>query len=52
MILLDILAENIHDGRFLGLIDRLLRAGYLEEWRFNCTLRVSRSTGALLSPTG
>jgi hypothetical protein len=24
--------ENIHDNRFIGLIDNLLRAGYLEEW--------------------
>jgi hypothetical protein len=27
-----ILAEDIHDNRFLRLIDGLLQAGYLEEW--------------------
>jgi hypothetical protein len=33
-----ILAERIHDGRFLRLIDGLLRAGYLEDWRYHKTL--------------
>ena len=33
-----VLAENIHDGRFLGLIKRMLNAGYLEDWRWNATL--------------
>jgi hypothetical protein len=32
------LAEHIHDGRFLQLIDRMLKAGYLEDWRWNATL--------------
>lgn len=33
-----ILAEKIHDGRFLRLIDGLLQAGYLEDWRYHVTL--------------
>lgn len=36
-VLLSILGENIHDNRFLRLIENLLKAGYLEEWRFNVT---------------
>ena len=37
-VLLGMLAEKIHDGRFLNLVAGLLRAGYLEDWRFNRTL--------------
>ena len=37
-ILLSILAEKIHDDRFLRLIGGLLQAGYLEEWRYHATL--------------
>jgi group II intron reverse transcriptase/maturase len=33
-ILLDILREQIHDNRFIRLIDNFLEAGYLEDWRF------------------
>ena len=36
-VLLKILGERIHDNRFLGLMARLLEAGYLEDWRFNTT---------------
>ena len=36
--MLSTLAENIHDGRFLRLIGRMLKAGYLEDWRWNATL--------------
>jgi group II intron reverse transcriptase/maturase len=32
------LAQHIHDGRFLRLIERMLAAGYLEDWRWNATL--------------
>ncbi len=32
------MAEHIHDGRFLQLIERMLNAGYLEDWRWNATL--------------
>jgi retron-type reverse transcriptase len=37
-IMRSILAEKIHDGRFLRLIGGLLRAGYLEDWRYHRTL--------------
>jgi retron-type reverse transcriptase len=37
-ILMSILSEKIHDGRFLSLIENLLKAGYLEDWRFDKTL--------------
>src|SRR6266498_2516487 len=37
-VMLTTLAEYIHDGRFLQLIDRMLKAGYLEDWRWNATL--------------
>ena len=33
VILLDILREGITDNRFLRLIQNILQAGYLEEWR-------------------
>ena len=36
--MLSILAEKIHDGRFLRLIANMLTAGYLEDWRWNATL--------------
>jgi group II intron reverse transcriptase/maturase len=37
-VMLSILAEKIHDGRFLRLIGHMLKAGYLEDWRWNATL--------------
>jgi len=44
-----ILAEKIHDGRFLRLIDGLLRAGYLEDWRYHATLS-GCPQGGIVSP--
>ncbi|MFD8338959.1 reverse transcriptase domain-containing protein [Streptomyces solisilvae] len=37
-ILLRILAEKIHDNRFLRLIRNMLKAGYLEDWDYHETL--------------
>lgn len=48
-VLLAILSETIHDGRFLRLIANLLKAGYLENWRFNTTLS-GVPQGGVLSP--
>jgi group II intron reverse transcriptase/maturase len=48
-VLLSILREKIKDNRFLRLIEGLLRAGYLEDWRYNATLSGSPQ-GAVLSP--
>jgi len=48
-ILLDILAQHIHDGRFLRLIRELLQAGYLEEWNYHATLS-GAPQGGICSP--
>ena len=37
-ILLGIMAEKIHDNRFLRLMRHMLKAGYLEEWEYHDTL--------------
>jgi group II intron reverse transcriptase/maturase len=37
-ILLGIMAEKIHDNRFLRLIRNMLKAGYLEDWDYRDTL--------------
>ncbi len=47
--LLSILSEKVHDGRFLRLISNLLKAGYLEDWRFHNTLSGSPQ-GGIVSP--
>ena len=36
--LLSIMNRNLHDSRFLRLINNLLKAGYLENWKYNQTL--------------
>ncbi|MFH9981030.1 reverse transcriptase domain-containing protein [Streptomyces sp. NPDC017179] len=48
-VMLSILAEKIHDGRFLRLISHMLKAGYLEDWRWNATLSGSPQ-GGVASP--
>jgi len=48
-VLLSILRERIHDGRFLALIEGLLKAGYLEDWRYNKTLS-GTPQGGIVSP--
>ncbi len=48
-VLLAILAENIHDGRFLRLIKGLLQAGYLEDWKYHATHSGSPQ-GGIVSP--
>jgi len=48
-ILLSILAERFHDGRFLRLIKELLEAGYLEDWKYNSTLS-GTPQGGIVSP--
>jgi len=50
-VLLDILAEKIHDQRFLRLIKQLLQAGYLEEWRYHTTYSGSPQGGVVTPPT-
>jgi group II intron reverse transcriptase/maturase len=48
-VLLSTLREKIHDNRFLRLIENLLKAGYLEQWRYHATLSGSPQ-GAVVSP--
>ena len=48
-VLVSILAEKLHDGRFMRLIAQLLTAGYLEDWRYHATLSGSPQ-GSGLSP--
>ena len=48
-ILLRILAEKIHDQRFLRLIHNMLKAGYLEEWEYRDTLS-GVPQGGVVSP--
>jgi len=48
-ILLGILAETIHDQRFLRLIRQMLRAGYLEDWEYRDTLS-GVPQGGVVSP--
>jgi retron-type reverse transcriptase len=50
-LILSVLSEHIHDGRFLHLIKKLLDAGYLENWTFKRTLSgvPQGSIGALRS---
>jgi group II intron reverse transcriptase/maturase len=48
-ILLSILREKIHDGRFLRLMETLLKAGYLEEWKYHPTLS-GTPQGGIISP--
>lgn len=48
-IMLKILAEKIHDNRFLRLIANMLKAGYLEDWNYHETLSGSPQ-GGVVSP--
>jgi len=48
-VILTILAEKIHDGRFLRLIKQMLQAGYLEDWEWNATLS-GAPQGGVTSP--
>ena len=48
-VLLSILAERIHDNRFLRLIGNMLKAGYLEEWTYHKTLS-GAPQGGVVSP--
>ncbi|HEX4815899.1 MAG TPA: reverse transcriptase domain-containing protein [Nonomuraea sp.] len=48
-VLLAILAEKIHDNRFLRLVAQLLKAGYLEDWTYNAT-HSGTPQGGIVSP--
>jgi group II intron reverse transcriptase/maturase len=48
-IMIKILAEKIHDNRFLRLVRNMLKAGYLEDWQYHETLSGSPQ-GGVVSP--
>src|SRR5580704_372258 len=48
-VMLATLAEKIHDGRFLQLVSRMLKAGYLEDWTWHATLS-GLPQGGIASP--
>jgi group II intron reverse transcriptase/maturase len=48
-LLIALLSEKIHDGRFIRLVKQLLDAGYLEDWKYNQTLS-GVPQGSVVSP--
>lgn len=48
-VLLSILSEKLHDNRFLRLLSNLLKAGYLEDWKYHATLS-GAPQGGVVSP--
>jgi len=48
-VLLSMLAEKIHDGRFIKLVRTMLEAGYLEDWRYGETFS-GTPQGGIASP--
>jgi len=48
-VLLSILSEKIHDSRFIRLIKELLKAGYIENWKYTATLS-GTPQGGIVSP--
>jgi group II intron reverse transcriptase/maturase len=48
-VLLEIIRRDIHDGRLMRLIENLLKAGYMEDWRYGDTL-CGTPQGGIISP--
>jgi group II intron reverse transcriptase/maturase len=48
-VLMSMLRETIHDNRFLRLVENLLKAGYLEDWKYNATYS-GTPQGGIVSP--
>lgn len=48
-VLLSIIGEHINDGRFLRLIEHMLKAGYVEDWRWHATFS-GTPQGGVASP--
>jgi group II intron reverse transcriptase/maturase len=48
-ILLETIRKDIHDGRLIALIDGLLRAGYMEDWKYHETAS-GTPQGGIISP--
>ena len=49
--LLDIIRRDIHDGRVVRLIEGLLKAGYMEDWRYYDTPSGTPQGGIHTPPT-
>ena len=49
-VLLSILTRKIKDSRFINLIRKFLKAGYMEEWKYHATYS-GTPQGGILSPT-
>jgi group II intron reverse transcriptase/maturase len=47
-LMLEILQEKIHDGRFIRLLKHLLQAGYLEDWQWHETQSGAPQGGVLI----
>src|SRR6476469_10490410 len=50
-ILMRLLAEKIHDNRFLRLIRNMLTAGYMADWQYHHTLSGTPQGGVITPPT-
>lgn len=48
-VLMNILGKSFHDGRFLRLINNILKAGYMENWQYNKTMS-GTPQGGIVSP--
>ena len=48
-VLLSVLGEKLHDNRFLRLLNNLLKAGYMEDWKYGRTLS-GTPQGGVISP--
>ena len=48
---MQVLAERIHDGRFLALVDGMLKAGYLEDFIWHATYSGAPQGSGLTPPT-
>ena len=48
-VLLSVLGEKLHDNRFLRLLTYLLKAGYMEDWKYGRTLS-GTPQGGVVSP--
>ncbi len=48
-VLLSLLGETLHDNRFLRLLRYLLKAGYMEDWKYDHTLS-GTPQGGIVSP--
>jgi group II intron reverse transcriptase/maturase len=48
-VMLAIIQRNIHDGRLVRLIENLLKAGYMEDWRY-CDNLSGTPQGGIISP--